>query len=76
MPENSVLLDHSFLIWLKSCKIVKKETLLELGTALILNPDRLNTNLKLISAAYLLNIIFGYVSIKNFHQNITTFYDI
>jgi len=30
----------SLSLWLQSCKIVEKETLLELGTALGLNPDR------------------------------------
>ena len=37
----------SLSLWLQSCKIVEKETLLELGTSLGLNPDRSNYKLQI-----------------------------
>jgi len=80
-PSGSVIpygISHSLFLsfWLQSRKIVEKETLLKLGTVLALTPDRSKYKLQINFCCLLAKYYIWLGKHKEFHQNLTTFYDI
>ena len=68
----------SLSLWLQSCKIVEKETLLELGTvsALGLNPDRSKYKLQINFCCLLAKYYIWICKHKEFPPKLNDFYDI